>query len=68
LNDGIYSPPEELLGDADYVMIPRLPRVPATTEFLVRTYTPYLKAHFEQHDQSKYWTLWSRKEAAGTAN
>jgi hypothetical protein len=68
MSDDVYSPPEELLGSADYVMVPKAPRTPATTAFLVRTYGPYLEDHFRKLDSSRFWDLWVRNEAATAAS
>lgn len=61
MNDSVVFPPEELLGGADIVMIPLLPRVPKTTRFLREVYGPYLEEHFEKAQESEYWELWKKK-------
>jgi hypothetical protein len=62
MSDDVFSPPEELLGSVDYVMIPRRSRTPATTAFLERTYGPYLQAHFAETKKTDFWVLWTRRD------
>lgn len=68
MSDEVYSPPEELLGSVDYVMVPKSPRTPATTAFLLRTYGPYLETHFHEVDSSDFWVLWARNDTSPTAS
>jgi hypothetical protein len=61
MTDLDFTPPEELLGSVDYVMVPGVPVNGRTTDFLLRTYGPYLKENFEPTSETKFWTLWSRR-------
>jgi hypothetical protein len=60
MNDGITPSPEEYLGQADYVMVPRKPKTPPTADFLWRTYQPYIEQEFVKAAASEYWVLWKR--------
>jgi hypothetical protein len=61
MGDRDFTPPEQLLGAVDYVMIPRQPVIRATTDFLTRIYGSYLSDHFEMKEETKFWQLWTRR-------
>jgi hypothetical protein len=60
MNDGITPSPEEYLGQADYVMVPRKPKTPPTADFLWRTYRSYIEKEFDKSAATEYWVLWKR--------
>jgi hypothetical protein len=64
ISENSHPPADDLLGSTDYIMVPRAPIDPVTTDFLVRTYGSYMDRHFTETAHSKYWTLWSRAGAA----
>ena len=52
--------PEAVLGDADFVMVPRLPIAQQQLQDMQRVYGPYLKEHFIPAKESRHWELWAR--------
>lgn len=59
--DADFTPPDELLGEVDYVMIPKVPCESYTTAFLSRVYGEYLHDHFEPSKSTDFWDLWIRR-------
>jgi hypothetical protein len=60
MSEASYAPVDEMLGSVDFVMEPRTPVDPETTDFLMRTYGSYLDRHFSRVGESKHWVLWKR--------
>jgi hypothetical protein len=63
MGDNVYTPAEEYLGNADYVVIPKVPIDKPTTDFLLRIYGEYQKANFEPAETTEFWELWKRRES-----
>jgi hypothetical protein len=53
--------PEGLLGDADFIMVPRLPFSVSQFMALMDLYGPYLKSNYVQLKDSSHSELWTRK-------
>jgi hypothetical protein len=63
-NRDLSPAPEQLLGAADFVMMPRLPFQPAQLENMLTLYGDYLRLHFEQVKTSPHWQVLAPKMAA----
>jgi hypothetical protein len=63
-NRDLSPAPEQLLGAADFVMMPRLPFHPAQLENMLTLYGDYLRLHFEQVKTSPHWQVLAPKMAA----
>jgi hypothetical protein len=57
-------PAEEYFASATFVMIPRVPVLPETRDYLVDVYGGHLARHFRPVAESRYWTVLRRKEEA----
>lgn len=53
-------PAERVLGDADYVLMPKAATAPGFSEALHQRYATYLEQHFPLREESAYWILYSR--------
>ena len=58
-----WQPPEQALGEADYVAIPRFPTQKDTLVEGLKTYQDYLSARFVQRYETPYWTVLQRRNA-----
>ncbi len=63
VSEDSYPPAEEVLGGSDIIMVPRVPRIPITAEFLWRIYRPFIEQNYEHKAESKYWDVWTRRES-----
>jgi hypothetical protein len=57
-------PAKEYFASATFVMIPRVPVMPETRDYLVDVYGGHLARHFRPVAESRYWTVLRRKEDA----
>jgi hypothetical protein len=57
----ILPKPDELLGDADYVMVPRLPYTAYQLALMMRLYGDALREKYQLLKTSPHWDLWARK-------
>jgi hypothetical protein len=55
-----WLPPEQMLGDANYVLVPKFSTAIAVTRTAMERYGAYLKEHFEQRVDSRSWFLYVR--------
>ncbi len=55
--------PNKLVGNVDYVMVPRLPYKSEQLVIMMALYGTYLKQNYFLYQESMYWDLWKRKEA-----
>ncbi len=54
-------PTEEMLGDADYVLVPtQFSTAPGLSRAAHERFAPYLAAHFAVRDKTDYWILYAR--------
>ena len=60
ITDKVHLEPEEVLGGAKYISIPKYSTVKETTEMLERIYMPYVKKHFTLVHTDFYWVIWMR--------
>jgi hypothetical protein len=56
----VYLAPEDVFGDADYVMIPRYERNSTTVLALRQIYAPYIVRNFRLVDRTEIWDLYQR--------
>ncbi|MFV3130387.1 hypothetical protein [Niveispirillum sp. KHB5.9] len=55
-------PVEEMLGDADYVLVPtKFSSAPALTRAAQKRFAPYLQKHFMVREETEYWILYTRQ-------
>jgi hypothetical protein len=59
--DVAWRPPEEALGDADYVAIPHFPTQRATLIGGLAAYKEYLSTYFARRYETPYWTVLERR-------
>jgi len=59
-----FPPAEELLGNADYVLVPKMPTSRQLPEAAMAHYRDYLTLHFVQRENSANWILFSRHSVA----
>ncbi|MEZ0296964.1 MAG: hypothetical protein ACAI35_10965 [Candidatus Methylacidiphilales bacterium] len=52
--------PERTVQNASYVLIPKFPENPQTSELLEACYLPYIKEHYHLLNESSEWVLWER--------
>lgn len=55
-----WLPAEQMLGDANYVLVPKFSTSIAVTRTAMERYGDYLKEHFEQRVDSRSWFLYVR--------
>ncbi len=51
---------ETVLGDADYVLLPKASTAPGFSETLHQRYAPYLAQHFPLREETALWILYTR--------
>jgi hypothetical protein len=54
---------EQLVADADFIMVPLLPYSPDTTKNMMRIYGPYLRQNYKLLIGSPHWELWAREKS-----
>ena len=57
----ILPKPDEILGDADYVMVPTLPYYAKQLEIMMKIYGSSLRTNYRLLKVSPHWELWARK-------
>jgi len=57
----ILPKPDEILGDADYVMVPTLPYYAEQLEIMMKIYGSALRTNYRLLKVSPHWELWARK-------
>lgn len=61
---GPLRPADELLADADYVLVPKMPTARSLTEAAMARYHGYLAEHFPYREDTRSWTLLSRRQGS----